>query len=500
MPRYPGFIGGTYTNQALAAAGERCVNLYAERYEQQGSAENPAGMFYVAVPGYKTFATLPTSPCQHLAVAGDGTVLAIAGGRLYELRADGSSVDLGGVAPSAPGGYYRTADNGRQVLIVHSGSAWLYDYKSSALSIVSPDEPIDCGFIDGYFLTLKKNSRQINISALVDGKTWDALDFAVAEGAGDNILAMFVDHRELWLFGKTRTEVFYDSGNPDFPFERLPGGYIEQGIVAPQSSAKIDNSLVWLGGDPRGQAIVWRANGYTPVRLSNHAVEWIWSQYARIDDAVGYSYQDAGHQFYVLHFPSANPYPPVMAGWATWGVPVQEYAGATWVYDVSTGLWHERAYWDQVHGVQQAHRGRYHIFAFGKHLLGDHTSGKIYEQDAELHDFDGQPRRWLRSAPYLTDEGTRSFYSRFELHFTAGQGAATGQGQNPVVRLSWSNDGGFTWSDQRPAGMGAMGQYAWRAFWNRLGSGRKRCFAVTGSDPVRTALIDSFISVEAGQS
>lgn len=493
--RYPGFTAGAYTNQSLVEQGERCVNLYPERYEQAASAPNQEGLFFTAVPGYSAFATLPKSPIQHMVVANNGTLYVIAGGEFYEVSAAAVIKHRGSVHIPSGGSHYRSADNGLQLLVVNDGNSWLYTYSTRTIQAVSIDDPVDCAFIDGYFIALKRDSRQFQISAIMDGTTWDALDFAVAEGAGDNISAIFADHRELWLFGERRTEVFYNSGNPDFPFERLPGGFIEHGCAAPLSVAKLDNSLVWLGGDARGSGMAWRANGYTPQRISNHAVEWVWSQYERIDDAVAYAYQETGHQFYVLHFPSARP-TRIMAD----GAPSVGYAGATWVYDASTNLWHERAYWDQVRGVEGAHRGRFHAFAFGKHLLGDYTSGALYEQAADVHDFAGAPRRWFRSAPYLTNENRRTFYSRFELLYLAGQGTSTGQGAAPVARLKWSNDAGATWSNELDASMGAIGATNQRCFWNRLGSGRRRCFAVTGSDPVRTVLIDAFIEASAGVS
>lgn len=491
---WPGFVGATYTNQASAEAGERCVNLYPERQES-GTASNPAQLFLTAVPGYSTFATLPKSPIQHMVVANNGTLYVIAGQHLYEVRSDASYASLGSVSQPGGGTYYTSADNGNELLIVNNGYAWLLTYSTHTLASVMLDDPVSCAFIDGYFLALKKDSRQFQISGILNGSIWDSLDFALAEGAGDNIPAIFADHRELWLFGERRIEVFYNSGSPDFPFERLPGGFIEHGCAAPLSVAKLDNSLVWLGGDARGAGMCWRANGYTPQRISNHAVEWIWSQYERIDDAVAFSYQETGHQFYVLHFPSARP-TRIMAD----GHPSVGYAGATWVFDAATGMWHERMYWDQAKGVECAHRGRYHVYAFGKHLLGDHTTGAIYEQSADVYDFAGSPRRWLRSAPYLSNEGKWMRYDALEVQILSGQGTSTGQGADPLMWLEQSNDGGFTWCASIQAGMGKIGQTTYRARWRRLGRSRRRAFRVWGSDPVRTSLLDAWLEVRHGVS
>ena len=115
---------------------------------------------------------------------------------------------------------------------------------------------------------------------------------------------------------------WYDYGGPDFPLQRIQGAYNEIGCVAAYSVAKLDNGVFWLGADARGEGIVYRTNGYTGVRISTHAVEWQIQQYASMSDAVAYTYQQDGHAFYVLNFPTAN---------------------TTWVYDAATQAWHERA-------------------------------------------------------------------------------------------------------------------------------------------------------------
>jgi hypothetical protein len=106
------------------------------------------------------------------------------------------------------------------------------------------------------------------------------------------------------------------------PLQRIQGAFNELGCAAPYSVAKMDNGLFWLGRDRRGEGIVYRANGYSGVRISTHAVEWQIQQYADMSDAIAYTYQQDGHSFYVLVFPSAN---------------------TTWVYDAATQAWHERA-------------------------------------------------------------------------------------------------------------------------------------------------------------
>lgn len=484
-----GFIGATYRNRSIAADGERCINLYPERIES-GKSSGKAQYYLRAVPGKTTLCTLPGVNLGLFEA--DGRLFAISGCALYEIDSTGAYRKLADLPnATAP---VSVADNGKEVLIVFSGYAWLMAYDGTVRA-VNPNERLgQCASVDGYFLGLVEDSRKFVVSAIMDGTTWDGLDFALKEGNGDKLVSLFVDHREIWLLGEKHAEVWYNSGNADFPFQRIQGAALEQGCAARHSVARLDNSIVWLGSSERGAGVVWRANGYTPQRISNHGVESFWATYPRIDDAIGWSYEESGHQLYVLHFPTAEPNPVVVAGMNT----TPTYRGATWVYDASTQMWHERAYWDAASGVWQADRGRWHAFAFCKHYVADYASGAVYELSSDAHDDAGDPLRWLRSAPHVCADLDWVFPRRLQVLLQAGVGTMAGQGQNPKIYLEVSRDGGFTWGPQIEAAMGKSGEYTWRAIWRRLGRGRNICFRVSGSDPVETALIDGILDVEKG--
>jgi len=240
-----------------------------------------------------------------------------------------------------------------------------------------PDFPgaVTVGYLDGYFVFNEPNSQRLWVTSLLNGTDIDPLDFASAEGAPDGVVGLIIDHREAWVFGTNSVEVWYDAGAADFPLQRIQGAFNEIGCVAPYSIAKLDNGLFWLGADTRGQGIVYRSNGYTCVNaLVLHAVEWQIQQYSDLSDAVAYTYQQDGHAFYVLIFPSAN---------------------TTWVYDVSTQAWHERAGF--TNGAFTRHRSNCQMSFNGDVIVGDFESGNIYAFDLDTYADNGQIQKWLRS-------------------------------------------------------------------------------------------------------
>jgi hypothetical protein len=274
------------------------------------------------------------------------------------------------------------------------------------------------------------------------------------------------------VFGTDSVEVWYNAGLANFPLTPIQGAFNEIGCVAAFSVAKLDNTLFWLGTDARGQGIVYKANGYAGIRVSTHAIEYAIAQYGNISNALAYTYQQEGHSFYVLTFPSAN---------------------ATWVYDVSTQAWHERAGFEN--GAFTRHRSNCQCNFGGNIVVGDFQNGNIYTLDLNVYADNGDIQKWLRSwraLPTGQNNLKRTAQHSLQLDCETGVGLNTGQGLTPEAMLRWSDDGGHTWSNEHWREMGKIGQYGYRTIWRRLGMTlkiRDRVYEVSGTDPVKIAIM-----------
>jgi hypothetical protein len=322
------------------------------------------------------------------------------GGKLYRVDGNFAVTELGLINGS---GLVSMADNGIQLFVACNPSAFIYNANTGVFAqITDPDFPgaVTVGYLDSYFVFNEPNSQRVWVTSLLDGTAIDPLDFASAEGNPDNIVSLMVDHREVWLFGNNTVEVWYNAGLADFPLARIEGAFMETGCLAPYSVAKLDNAVFWLGSDARGNGIVYRNQGYNAQRVSTHAIEWQIQQYGVLNDAIGYSYQQDGHSFYVLTFPTAQ---------------------ATWVFDVATGAWHERAYWD---GVQyRRHRSNCQANFAGQVLVGDWENGRVYAFDPEVYVDENNLQRWMRSWRALpTGQNTlkRTAHHALQLDLEAG--------------------------------------------------------------------------------
>ena len=460
-------LGSSYVTRSPNAADNRMVNLFPEIIAEGG--KEPA--FLQRCPGLQLLTTVGSGPIRGLwAFGGYGYV--VSGTNLYSVDSAYNTTLLGVVGGFGP---VSMADNGTQLFIAANGPGYIYNANTTAFAqITDPDFPgaITVGYLDGYFVFNEPNSQKLWITSLLDGTQVDPLDFASAEGNPDGVVAILSNFREIWVFGTNSIEVWYDSGASDFPLQRIQGAYNELGCAAAYSVAKMDNGVFWLGQDARGRGMVYRANGYQGQRISTHAVEWHIQSYGDISDAVAYTYQQDGHSFYVLTFPSAN---------------------RTWVYDVATNSWHERGGWNGISFTR--HRSNCQMVFDDKIIVGDYQNGKLYAFSPEVYADDDQAQRWLRAwraLPTGQNNLKRSAQHSLQLDCESGVGLNVGQGSNPQVMLRWSDDGGHTWSNEHWASMGKIGEYYRRVFWRRLGMTlklRDRVYEVSGTDPVKIAIM-----------
>ena len=330
--------------------------------------------------------------------------------------------------------------------------------------------------VDNYFVYNRPDSQQWAASNPLSPIT-PALSFSSKDGSPDDLVSLIVDHREVYLLGESSSEVWVDVGSFPFPFQRIPGTSTQHGIAAKFSVARLGNSFAYISRNNRGQAQIMMMNGYVPTRISTHAFEkTLLNQY--IDDAISWTYQQEGHECYVISFPTLD---------------------LTWVYDISTTMWHK---WLSIDTTNTYHRHRGNCSAVfkGKVYVGDFDNGIIYLLDPSNYTDNGQEIRRLRRAPHIVTDLQREYLEELQIQFQPGVGNQSDPGQIPQAMLRWSNDGGSTWSNEHWTSIGAVGLYKNRAIWRRLGWARDRVFEVVVTDPVNAVIISSNLKASQGEN
>lgn len=493
MPVFP-FVGPSYKYRSIPFDAQRSVNMYPVKSET-GDSKAISGM--EGTPGKQSFLTFPKFPGRG-GIQVNGRSFCVAGNGFYEIFADGSYTERGTINTTS--GAVSIATNGNQVCVVDNPDGYIFDLATDTLTQIT--DPYYLGaiaviFDGGYFVFIKPDSQIYFISNLYDGLIGNALDFASAEGSPDNLVGIAAVHQQVWLFGSSTVQVVQNSGGADFPYTSVAGSLIQYGCAATYAISQTANVVIWVGEDNDGNAMVWQATGYQPLRISTHAIEYYLQQYsASMEIATTHTYQEDGHYFYCLSVP---------------GMPT------TLVFDIELQQWHERGYWSE--GEYSRDRASFHIFSYGKHLVGDYETGDLYDQSLNYYTDNGQYIRRLRTAPYISDDLEYIYFKSFQLDLQAGVGTdglmggafdsgfdtgfdidqVTDPNQNPLICLRWS-DNGFTWSNEYFVSIGKIGQYNTRALWRRLGRSRSRTFEVSYSPATKVFWIAAHIMVEKGNN
>lgn len=367
------------------------------------------------------------------------------------------------------------SDNGTQLCIVNGYDGWIYTTGGGLVQITDPlFQPSQTVlFFDGYFIFSKVGTNEWFLSDLYDGLTYSSVNFATAESSSTPIIGMAKNLELLFLFKEDDIELWYDAGNPGFPFARYTGGVVTRGCLSGTSIVNQDGAIFFLGED----GVYYRLQANTPIRVSTHSVEHIIAQEPEPFLITSFTWVWEGHRFIALTLPNTK---------------------RTLVLDLTTGAWADRESFDAEGvslGIWRANSAC--DLNNGVTIFGDAFGGTIGIEDWDTETEYGNPivaRAY--SVPYHSDR-KRVYVSRFELDIQAGVGNAAAP--DPQIMLQWSKDGAQTWSMLQPwRSMGAIGAYLQRLRWLRLGQARQWVFCISISSPVRRVIIAAHMDLAVG--
>ena len=480
MSRLP-LLGGAYSPRSVISNAQRCINLYPEA----GAVGAPAPITCYQRPGLRPLANGPNAPVRGLFCASNETGYTVIGANVYSISNSWQLTLLGtlGTTASTP---VSMTDNGTTLVLVDgSPQGYMVDLTTNAFSTIvdltgtfQGADKVD--YIDTFILWNMPGSVNFG-STLSNVITFDPLYFAGKTDYPDPLATLIVNRHNILLIGTKKSEIWYDAGNTTFPFAELPGAYFEHGTGAIYSVAASDISVFFLGQDLQGHGVVFRARGYACNIVSNRAIEFQIRKIANsvgISDAIGYTYQQDGHWFYVLHFPSGNQ---------------------TWVFDDTLGedpniAWHQEA-WTDADGGLNRHRGNCHAFINGQNVVGDWENGTLYAMDLDVYTDTvngvAGPVSYIRTFPHIGTgeveigpfgkrpilaDGRRVQFHDFMADIACGEAPVDAAGNPAMIGLRYSDDRGNTFSQLVYQTLGTPGQFQSWPTWRALGIARDRVF------------------------
>jgi hypothetical protein len=477
------FVGDAYKTRSPNLNCQTCINLYPVIDQKGGKA--PTAL-------YRTEGLTLFSDDDDLNYVTRGTfeengiLYAVIDNKFYTIDTAGTRTLRGTLLTSV--GIIDMQSNGLQICIVDGDNQYVYT-QSTQVFTTNPSANFlgsyTIAYQDGYGIFFKPNTTTFYITDLFDFSILNALDFDQADTSPDNLITGISKSQELWLIKRNSAEVWYDTGNLDFPLQRRQTLVFRYGIAAQYSLVRVDNTyLVWLGRNEHSQTVVVAIEGYSAKIISNDAINYIFSTYTTVDDAQAFVYEKDGHLMYVLTFPTED---------------------RTWVYDLTTEMWHERR--SQINNqepfISPTRQGRWrpNTYAFfnNKHIVGDFESGKLFYLDDNNYTENGTPITWERTTYHLSQDEKYLFIDNLQIVVQSGVGLNDGQGSDPQMMLQVSKDMGHTFSAERWRSMGKQGQYKKRVQWTALGGSRDWVFRARGTDPVNTVILSARANVNEAE-
>lgn len=466
-----GLVGPSSKQRSVPFNAERSINCFPVMDKHGKEVQSLYG-----TPGLSLFSTGGIGPVRGCFYSTNGRAFYVSSNSLYEVTSAGISTIVGTLT-TATNTIVEMEENGFQLAICDGLKLYIFTYATNAfVKVTDPDLPsaATLTFIDGYFVVSQVNAGTFYISALYDGTSWAALQFATAESSPDNLVRVLnAAGGSLWLLGSKTGEIWQNTGQSPFPFTRISGAKMEVGILAANTAIAIDNTIFWVGQDNIGSGIVFRAQGFTPSRISTNAIELLIQAAPTPSTLRAFTYQQEGHVFYVI----------TGGGMDT-----------TLVYDISTQMWHERAYLNAV-GQFELHLASCGMYAFNKFIVGDRTNGNIYVMSQDVFTDNGREIAMERTFTHLSDQNQRIIFSDLTIGVEVGDGLQSGQGSDPLITLYLSRDGGRSWSGGKQGSIGRVGQYRIRSIFRRLGQARIMTFRIRISDPIKRAITGCYLNV-----
>lgn len=344
------FVGGAYSDDSKEWSAQDTVNYIVVNAERQGT-RSPTKLR--GVPGMVLFADLGTDAPIRGAHNCEGLLLVVSGRSLFKVAPSGASTLIGTIpGASRVSMAHNQYQGGYQVAIANGTGGYVYNTLDDSLVQITDEGfpgAISFDYVDSYITGIEPGKRFAFTSQLADATDYNTLDRQEAEGSPDLLVGQLVTHREWWLFSKRSIEPYVNTGANTGTFQRASGVFIERGAASTHCMVALDNAPFWVGDD----GIVYRANGYTPQRISTVAIEHALAQ-CDLSRCFAFTFEDQGHKVYYLTCPD----------------------GQTWGYDVQTQEWHRR----QSYGLN-----RWRVSTLTKWndqwIAGDYANGKLYMLD-----------------------------------------------------------------------------------------------------------------------
>ena len=409
---------GAYRRDAGNLPELKLINMFVEP-----SPVSDEGVTLLSFQGLMSSATRGAGPINGIfqkAGLFNGDTFTISGTHLYR-----AGTDLGAIDGTGPVSW---ASSDIELVVTRGASAWSYNGTNLA-AVAFPDSAnvtAVAGVIGGLFLYARAGSGRWYWSAVLDGRTVDALDYATAESAPDKLRDIKTVGDNAFLLGEDTIEVWYITGELNLPFARISQRTINVGVIATGCAVEMDNALHFIGSD---KSIYRMAEVHQ--KISDFSMD---ERLKQSSSYACFTFSWEGHKFFVARL-----------------------SQGTWLGDAATSYqgWYEAQTWGLTNWQAQCA-----VTLETGPLFGSSTTNDVLA-------FADDVSPLLRQFPaYFPIKGGSIPVDMIEVEANPGSASS---GVVPVLEMRSSRDRGNTFTNWRPSSLGLMGEYRKRPRWRRCG-------------------------------
>jgi hypothetical protein len=483
-------VGGLHEDVVTKINAERTINSYVVNFPQGKKPQ-----YLHPIPGKRSIATFSEGAAGRASITFKGFVYFVVGDTIYRMDSTLVVSIIGLNFFLTASGHVGVAANENQILFVDGDKAFLWHTLTNTSTDVTPNlpagfSPYDVDMMDGYFLLISKAltfENRFHISALNDGTTWPVLDFALINSRPTVLNGVKLLKRRVFFFGETKSELWGDAGDSDFPFRRDNNLLLEHGVRATSSITQGFEMMFYLSGDNDGVGSIMMVRGTTPVPISTPQMDEFIQTFIKPEDATGFVYKVNGQIFYQINFTEDDH---------------------TYLYNVNSESWSEMTALDGTRDISNTHS-----FFENNSYVTAYNINKLYHVSPAYLDNDGEKIKHTRIMRLLSAPTyERITYARLQIDMLKGVGLINTKGLNsfpptilppqsasdvdPVIFLSVSEDGGITYFSFGTSSFGRAGDRLIRIIWDRLGAYRDAIFKIEIFNDVPVYILGGAIDYE----
>lgn len=459
MPVVPiNIVGASSQHRSEQLTAQRTLNMWPEYNEEAREV-----ISLQSTPGTVAFAS-GASTDRGLGVH-ENELYQVYGTSLQKVSGAGVRTTLGTIAGT--GRCILRSDGNELVIVSGDGTAYSWNGSTLTAGTTNFESPTSCAIINSQFIYTAQGAK-FWMADPDTPLTINGLNFAYADSNPDDLVRVYDFSDRIYMMGAETIEPWYNSGTGNPPIDPIQGGVIPVGLGARYSVSNNDNFMYFLGDDNA----VYRLVGSNAQRISDVSIANAVEGYTDTSDAIGFCYTIQNQNFFQLTFPTADK---------------------TWCFHEATGKWFEMST-----GLSDGrHLANSYAYCYGKHLVADYSDGSIKQWSLSAYDDDGTAIVRERvsaviDAGYLGRQfmGREFEMSWFRLVCDVGVGLISGQGTDPTIMLSFSDDRGKTWSSEFAGGeLGQYGAYQHEVrIDGGLGTAYHRLIKVRYTDPTQFSI------------